>query len=115
MSERTPNLLIEDLLEAARKIQKFTDGLSFEQFLLDDKTIDAVIRNFEIIGEASHRLPEEFKSSHSSIDWIRMRGFRNRIVHDYFGIDHSIVWNISQTYLQALIDELEVLLRDMNK
>jgi uncharacterized protein with HEPN domain len=58
------------------------------------KTIDAVIRNFEIIGEAANRLPEIFKDQHPDIDWHRIRGFRNRIVHDYMGIDYEIVWEI---------------------
>ena len=83
--------------------------MSFEKFAKDDKTIDAVVRNFEIIGEASNRLPEEFKSSHGSIDWVRIKGFRNRIVHDYFGIDHSIVWHIIQNFLPKLINEIRVL------
>ena len=115
MSERTPKLLIEDILEAARKTRQFTNGLTFDQFLLDEKTIDAVIRNFEIIGEASNRLPEEFKSSRQSVDWARIRSFRNRIVHDYFGIDHSIVWNIIHSYWQELTSELEAILNDTGK
>jgi uncharacterized protein with HEPN domain len=58
---------------------------------------DAVIRNFEIIGEAANRLPQQFRDENESIDWFRIRGFRNRIVHDYFGIDHEIVWKIKKT------------------
>ena len=83
--------------------------MSFEQFTLDEKTADAVARNFEIIGEAANRLPDEFKAQHSTIDWDRIRGFRNRIVHDYFGIDYSIVWNIIENFLPELvIDLLEI-------
>ncbi|CAN5333826.1 DUF86 domain-containing protein [soil metagenome] len=92
-------LLIEDILESSNKIIEYTKDLSFEQFISDNKTIDAVIRNFEIIGEAANRLPEQFKNYNSSIDWNRIRGFRNRIVHNYFGIDHSIVWQIKEKYL----------------
>lgn len=109
MSRRTPQLLVEDILDAARKIQKFTKGMSFDKFIHDDKTVDAVIRNFEIIGEASNRLSEEFKRKHDSIEWTRMIGFRNRIVHDYFGIDHSIVWNIIQKYLPELVRALSTI------
>jgi uncharacterized protein with HEPN domain len=69
--------------------------------------VDAVIRNFEIIGEAANRLPEEFKDRFSEIDWHRIRGFRNRIVHDYFGIDHSIVWVIKETFLPHMIAQLQ--------
>lgn len=109
MSDRSPKLLVEDILESAKKIQRYTDGLSFEQFTLDEKTVDAVARNFEIIGEAANRLPEEFKAQHPNIEWNRIRGFRNRIVHDYFGIDYEIVWKIKENYLPELEAELEKL------
>lgn len=66
----------------------------YNDFIIDDKTCDAVIRNFEIIGEAANRLPEEFREKYPEINWFRIRGFRNRIVHDYMGIDYNIVWNI---------------------
>jgi len=85
MSKRSSDLLLLDMKEAAEKILKYTKGLSFEDFLADDKTIDAVVRNFEIIGEASLRLDEDFRFEHPQIEWKKLRGFRNRIVHDYFG------------------------------
>lgn len=106
MSNRSAELLLEDILDAARKIQRFTNGITLEEFVADEKTVDAVVRNFEVIGEASNRLPEEFKQAHAYVDWARIRGFRNRIVHDYFGIDHTIVWNIIQHYLPILIETL---------
>jgi uncharacterized protein with HEPN domain len=107
MSNRSANLLIEDIIECGTKIMDYTAGLSFEEFVSDGKTIDAVIRNFEIIGEAANRLPEEFKDLHPGIDWHRIRGFRNRIVHDYFGIDYSIVWQIRETFLPELLIKLK--------
>lgn len=109
MSSRRPSLLIQDIIESGNKILLYTKDLSFEQFVDDDKTIDAVIRNFEIIGEAANRLPEEFRDLHSSIDWHKIRGFRNRIVHDYFGIDYMIVWQIKTGFLPSLIKELELI------
>jgi uncharacterized protein with HEPN domain len=83
--------------------------MDFEAFCSDSKTLDAVIRNFEIIGEAANRLPENFKDDHNNIDWHRIRGFRNRIVHDYMGIDFGIVWEIRNNYLRPLIDMLNTL------
>lgn len=71
------------------------------------RTYDAVIRNFEIIGEASNRLSDEFKNKHSTIDWFRIIGFRNRIVHDYMGIDYQIVWNIIQNDLEKLTNQIK--------
>ncbi|WP_205748114.1 HepT-like ribonuclease domain-containing protein [Dyadobacter luticola] len=86
MSKREPHLLVGDIIESGLKILSYTESLSFEDFIQYGKTVDAVIRNFEIIGEAANRLPDEFKDLHPDIDWHRIRGFRNRIVHDYFGM-----------------------------
>jgi uncharacterized protein with HEPN domain len=97
------------MLESATKILDYTSGLSFEQFEIDNKTIDAVIRNFEIIGEASNRIDGDFKILNSQIEWAKMRGFRNRIVHDYFGIDLEIVWSIIQDDIEELIYQLKEL------
>lgn len=112
MSKRLSKLLVSDILESAYKIQDYTAGLNFEDFVRDSKTIDAVIRNFEIIGEAANRLSEEFKDKYPDIDWHRMRGFRNRIVHDYFGIDHSIVWLIKETFLPQMISQMKSISED---
>lgn len=104
---RSDKLLIEDMLESALKISRYTNGMSYDDFLENDMVIDAVIRNFEIIGEASNRFDDEFKLKNPTIEWRRMRGFRNRIVHDYFGIDYAIVWSIITEYVDLLIDELQ--------
>ena len=109
MSKRQPDLLVGDIIDSGTKILQYTLNLTFEEFTSDSKTIDAVIRNFEIIGEAANRLTDEFKDKHPQIDWYRIRGFRNRIVHDYFGIDYSIVWQIKETYLPNLLENLRQL------
>ncbi|WP_208408269.1 HepT-like ribonuclease domain-containing protein [Dyadobacter arcticus] len=83
--------------------------MSFDEFIQDGKTVDAVIRNFEIIGESANRLPYDFKDSHPELDWHRIRGFRNRIVHDYFRIDYSIVWEVKTSFLPDLIKTLNKL------
>ncbi|MFP5041817.1 DUF86 domain-containing protein [Parasediminibacterium sp. JCM 36343] len=106
MSSRNASLLVEDIIDSSNKILDYTQNLSFEDFINDSKTVDAVIRNFEIIGEAANRLPESFKDKHAEIDWHRIRGFRNRIVHDYFGIDYAIVWQIRNLFLDDLIEKL---------
>lgn len=110
MSKRSPQLLLEDIIGSANKILTYTEGLSYEQFLADDKTIDAVIRNFEIVGEAANRLPEEIRDQYPNIDWHRIRGFRNRIVHDYMGIDYKIVWLIKENFLPPMIAEIKKIL-----
>jgi len=106
MSKRTPKLLLEDIIESAEKILQYTKSISFEEFSKDNKTVDAVIRNFEIIGEASNLLPDEIKEKYSEIDWHRIRGFRNRIVHDYFGVDLQIIWKIIFDQIPGLITEI---------
>jgi len=113
MSKRQPKLLIGDILEAAEKIKKYTANLSFDSFLEDSRTADAVIRNFEIIGEAARRLPNSFKNSYPKIDWLRIIGFRNRIVHDYMGIDYKIVWAIVEKNIDELIEDLNKIFKEL--
>lgn len=113
MSKREPKLLLADILASIEKIKLYTEGHSFDTFVEDSKTLDAVIRNFEIIGEAANRLPEDFKDSHDNINWFRIRGFRNRIVHDYMGIDFSIVWTIIEKDLDKLSNEISTLIKEL--
>ncbi len=107
MSKRDLMLLLEDMLESALKIKRYTTNLDYDLFLADDKSIDAVVRNFEIIGEAANRIDPDFRTINSEIEWNRIRGFRNRIVHDYFGIDYEIVWTIIENDLDNLIEQIE--------
>ncbi len=102
MSKRDTHLLLNDILDAIEKIKRYTLGLTYETFIEDSKTLDAVIRNFEIIGEAANRLPEDFKDKHELVNWFRIIGFRNRIVHDYMGIDYKIVWIIIEKDIDKL-------------
>lgn len=110
MSKRDTILLLEDMLDSAQKIKRYTENIDFEEFISDDKSIDAVVRNFEIIGEAANRFDFDFRDNNPEIEWNRIRGFRNRIVHDYFGIDYEIVWTIIETYLDELIDWLDTII-----
>lgn len=98
------------MLESALKIKRYTANLDYDLFLEDEKTIDAVVRNFEIIGEAANRIDPDFRTMNSGIEWNRIRGFRNRIVHDYFGIDYELVWTIIENDLENLIEQIESLI-----
>lgn len=111
MSKRDVDLLLGDMLQSAYKIKKYTENLNFQSFENDDKTIDAVVRNFEIIGEASNRIDPDFKLNNPEIEWNRLKGFRNRIVHEYFGVDNEIIWDIIQYYLDELIHWLEMIIK----
>jgi uncharacterized protein with HEPN domain len=94
MPKRDANLLLDDISFALTKIRRYTLGMDRDSFFADEKTIDAVVRNLEIVGEAVRSLPAEFKVKHPSIPWTKMSGLRNRIVHDYFGLDIEIIWEI---------------------
>ncbi|MBA4407244.1 hypothetical protein C0389_08225 [bacterium] len=93
MSKRNDKLLLLDILDSIHKILLYTKGLDFRTFAKDQKTIDAVVRNIEIIGEASKHVSKKLKDK-SAVPWIRIVGLRNRIVHEYFGVDLRIVWKI---------------------
>ncbi len=106
MSKRPVNLLLDDICEAIDRIGQYTMDMSFDAFSKDRKSVDAVARNFEIIGEAANRLPDDFKKSHSEIEWHKIVGLRHRIVHEYFGIDVAIIWQILQKDLPSLRNAL---------
>jgi uncharacterized protein with HEPN domain len=101
MSKRSTGLLVEDIWESIEKIERYTEGMSRENFQNDEKTTDAVVRNLEIIGEAAGRLPKDFTDRHSEIEWVKIIGLRNRIVHEYFGVDLQIIWQILKKDLPA--------------
>lgn len=106
MSKRSDKLLLEDILEAIESIIEFTSNISMEEFFADKKTKDAVVRNFEIIGEAANKLSKGIKESNKQVDWSGLIGFRNVIVHDYFGIDYDVVWNIKTNHLPKLKNDI---------
>jgi uncharacterized protein with HEPN domain len=110
MSERSIILLLEDMYESTLKILQYVEGHDFNTFFEDEKTKDAVVRNFEIIGEAANNVNSEFRKDYPDIEWNRIRGFRNRIVHEYFGIDFEIVWSIIENDLPALSNQLKQLI-----
>jgi uncharacterized protein with HEPN domain len=109
-SERDPILYLEDMELSMTRVQEYIQGLDFQHFKWDYKTVDAVIRNFEIIGEASKNLPRQLKEKYSNIPWEEMYRLRNRISHEYFGIDYEILWDIATKHLpQNHADILRVL------
>jgi len=93
---------LEDILSAIQKIKSYTSGLSLQDFLQDDKTFDAVVRNLEVIGEAAKHLPEEARKRTPDIDWKKIAGLRDILIHEYFGIDGEIVWDVVRHKLPPL-------------
>jgi uncharacterized protein with HEPN domain len=111
MPRRDPHLLLEDIRSALARIERYTTGMQREQFLVDEKTIDAVVRNLEIIGEAVRWLPDDFKLQYLGVPWGPIAGLRNRIVHDYFGLDLEIIWQVLQTSLREFGQQLDEITR----
>jgi uncharacterized protein with HEPN domain len=103
---------IHHILDAITAIEKYTQGMSFEEFEKDGKTIDAVIRNFEVIGEASSKLPKEFKESYQDVPWKSIIGLRNVLIHDYLGVDIFAVWGNLKRDLPTLKGQMESILKD---
>ena len=89
----------------------YVNSISFDDFNIDTKTIDAVVRNFEIIGEASNKIPEEIKNKYPEIERRKLIGLRNRIIHEYFGVDNNIIWFIIENELNELEKNLKNILK----
>ena len=107
MPRRHPNLLIEDMRAAIQKIERYISGLDRPMFRQDEKTVDAVVRNLEVLGEAARQMPEDFIALHSDLPWRQIAGLRNRIVHDYIGLDLDIIWQVIRQDLPQLLRQLD--------
>jgi uncharacterized protein with HEPN domain len=97
--DRAYHMYLTDIQTAMSRIAEYILDYSFTEFKRDYKTVDAVIRNFEVIGEASKNLPIEIKTKHSEIPWNEMYLLRNKVSHEYFGINYEIIWDIATNYL----------------
>lgn len=92
MSKREIKLYLEDIKDSIGKIEEYTKGLDFDEFVKDTMAIDAVVRNLTIIGEAARNIPEEIKSKNPDIAWTEAISMRNKVTHEYFGVDEDILW-----------------------
>jgi uncharacterized protein with HEPN domain len=99
---RSAELRLADILEACDRIADYTSGMSLEEFAADTRTTDAVIRNLQIIGEAVKQLPKATRAQDDAVDWRRITGMRDMLVHAYFGVDVEIVWDVVETKLPPL-------------
>lgn len=112
MPPRDWTMRIEDILDSIAQIQAYVRGMTFDSFQADRKTIDAVVRNITIIGEAANNVPPSVADSHPEIPWKLMRDFRNVVVHRYFGLDARVIWDTAQADIPPLVDSLRRLLAD---
>ena len=104
---------IRDILSSLEEVEDFTEGLNFEDFLRDRKTINAVIRSLEIIGEAAKKIPEDLRNGHPEMPWKRMTGMRDKLIHEYHGVDLEIVWAVIKEELPPLKPMIEKVLKEI--
>jgi len=109
---RTTVQCLDDILEAAKKIEKYIHGITYDQFAADEMRKDAVIRNFEIIGEAIKNLPDEVKEQNHGVDWKKIAGFRDVLSHAYFGIRSTIIWDNAVNKLPGLKTEIRRIFKE---
>jgi uncharacterized protein with HEPN domain len=99
---RAYKVYIQDILEAIKKIENYTHDLDYNDFKKSDLTVDGVVRNLEIIGEAAKNIPTEIKIKYKNIEWKKIMGLRDILIHEYFGVDLVILWDIIQNKLPSL-------------
>ena len=107
MSKRKDSAVIQDMKEAINRIISYTSRMEYDGFLQDNKTQDAVIRNIEILGEAAKLLSDETKEKYPNIPWKDIAGTRDKLIHDYFGVNIDIVWDIAKNEIPSLSEQLK--------
>ncbi len=112
---RDYSLYLSDILKAFESIESFVKGLSFEDFTKDDKTSSAVIRKFEIIGEAAKQIPENIKQEYISIPWKEMAGMRDKLIHFYFGVNYQLLWQTIKNRIPEIKPVIIQILQDFTK
>jgi uncharacterized protein with HEPN domain len=111
VSERSHLDFLEDILNSIESINDYVSGMTYEEFKDDRRTVDAVVRNFEVIGEAASNIPDEVKERHQSVEWRGVVNFRNVMIHDYFRVDTGRVWDTMEKNLPELKRQVRAILR----
>ncbi len=110
---RDYKIYLKDILAAVDSIESFVRNMSFEEFRGDDKTASAVIRKFEIIGEAVKQIPDSIRQQYPDIPWKDMAGMRDKLIHFYFGVDYQLVWTTIIQRLPRLREEMQKILDEL--
>ena len=106
---RDSRVYLEDILDAVAKIRRYTCGLSLDEFKADERTVDAVVRNLEVIGEAVKSLGTEIRTQAPEVEWRKIAGLRDILIHEYYGVDPEVVWDIVSNKMAALENAVRAL------
>ena len=106
---------LEDILNSIDSIEEFTRDMDYDEFEQDKKTVFAVVRAFEIIGEAVKSIPKEIRQEYSDIPWRSMSGMRDKVIHGYFGVDNKVLWKTLKEDLPELRPKIKKILDDLDK
>lgn len=106
---------LNDIIESIKDIRDFTAGMSYDVFIKDKKTMNAVVRSLEVIGEAAKNIPTTLKENHAEIPWQEIVGMRNKITYEYFGIDLDIVWQSTRDDLSSLESAIKIIIADLKE
>ena len=109
MPHRNWRMRVEDILQSIARIHRYTDGMTFESFIADEMRVDAVVRNITIIGEAAGHIPIGIQGQYPQMPWDEMRGIRNVVTHEYFGVSLSILWQTAKQDLPPLVATLKAI------
>jgi len=115
MKSRDYRDYLQDILDAVNDIESFVDGMTYEEFIKDRKTLNAVVRSIEIIGEASKNIPETLKANCKELPWKQMAGMRDKLIHAYFGVDVETLWKAVKENIPPLKKAIQKMLKDQEK
>ncbi len=112
---RSVSLFIKDTLQNMTDATEFIEGVSYDQFATDKKTLNAVLRSIEVIGEAAKNIPDQVRAKYSQVPWKEMSGMRDKVIHSYFGVDRQTVWLVVKNRIPAIIPLMQQVLQDLEQ